>query len=106
MESSVEDGHLWNLAEDALDDFNAFQLGAVVKRSECFQARDDLFDVGSNSGGLDEFWPSVYDAMPNNIDFRRSIQNLRLACPECFQHALNGALAVTDIDRAINFDSA
>src|ERR1700674_1343941 len=69
VKTSVEDGDLENGAKAILDDFDAFQFGAIVERRESGHARYCGLYVRREGGCLFKVYSTMHDTMTYYVDF-------------------------------------
>src|SRR2546422_2610783 len=92
VKAGVKHGHLRHGTKCARDDFNAFQLGAVMERRKCCHARDRSLQPHRDEGWLLVFASAVYNTVAHDVDCRSITNDPPLTTPQVAQQ-LVGRLA-------------
>ena len=92
VKAGVKHGHLRHGTKCARDDFNPFQLGAVMERCKCCHARDRGLQPRRDEGWLLVFASAVYNTVAHDVDCRSIRNDTRLTAPQMAQQ-LVGRLA-------------
>ena len=76
MKARIEDGDLRNFRTKYFPGrLNAFQIDRVMQGSKGGQTLDDRFDLGIHHDSLVKFSAAVDDAMSDDVDFGRPLQD-------------------------------
>src|SRR5439155_1172279 len=71
MKSRVEYCNLGNSAQELFNDFDAFEFGAIVERSESRSLGDSSTYGGSKRNWFFVFRPAMHDAVPDDVNFSK-----------------------------------
>ena len=71
MKSRVEDRNLGDSAQELFNDFDAFEFGAIVERSESRSLGDSSTYFGSKRNWLFVFRAAMHHAVPDDVNFSK-----------------------------------
>ena len=88
MEGGVEDGDLVDArAQDAVDLLDAFELETVMLGGELALIGDRFAYIAGEKGSLAIRSAAMDNAMADDVDITRTVDNLGIAAPERFENA-------------------
>ena len=91
-ELRIEDGNVGSTREKILADFDAHEVGRVVKRSERDAVANDLLDLIVDKLGLGHGLAAVQDAVADGVDFALVPDDALLGIREKLDDKLHGFL--------------
>ena len=85
-ERRVKNGHLRHIGSHALAHVDAFERGRVMERRQRAEAFDFLDDIGRDEHRGVEIIATMYDAMPDGVDFVNGVDGRTLAVAQCIEY--------------------